>query len=69
MFFNIVTCHPDDKWRVCNFKGVHKHLAVEAPCEELAVKKVEDAGLTVQTNCSIYMVDPADPRIDEIIYW
>lgn len=69
IFFCIVTCHPDDQWRVCNFTGVAKHVAVEAPSQELAVKKVEDAGLTIQRTCSIFEVDPRDPRVDQIINW
>ena len=69
MHFNVVTCNSKDKWRVGNFIGDYKRLAIEAPCQELAIKKVEDAGLTIQYSCSIYPVSPSDPRIDEVVAW
>ena len=68
IFFNVITCDEGAAWRVYDLGDLCR-WAVEAESESGARARLERRGHTIQRVCTVYQVDPKDPRIDRVLYF
>lgn len=68
IFFNVITCASGKAWSVHDL-GDLRRWAVEAESESGARARLERRGHTIHAVCSIYPIDPKDPRIDQVLYF
>lgn len=65
----LVSNHASDQFKASNWRGIPRHIAVQAPNVESATRRAENFGWYRINSTSVYVANISDPRYYFVLHW